>query len=135
VFQAGTLSGNPVATAAGIATLQTLRDEPPYERLEQLSGQLASGLDAAASAAGIPHTVNRIGSMMTLFFHASPVTDWSVASACDKQRFAAYFWGLIERGIYMPCSQYEALFVSAAHSEQDIRATVDAAAEVLASFG
>jgi glutamate-1-semialdehyde 2,1-aminomutase len=134
VFQAGTLSGNPVATAAGIATLRTLRDEPPYELLEQLSGQLASGLDAAASDAGIPHTVSRVGSMMTLFFHPRQVTDWRVASECDKQRFAAYFWGLIERGVYMPCSQYEALFLSTTHSEADIRATVDAAAEVLAGL-
>jgi glutamate-1-semialdehyde 2,1-aminomutase len=131
VFQAGTLSGNPVATASGIATLKILRDDPPYERLEQLAARLAEGLDAAASAAGIPHSLARVGSMMTLFFHPDPVTDWDVASRCDKQRFADYFWGLIDRGIYMPCSQYEALFVSAAHSQEDIDATIDAAQEVL----
>ncbi len=131
VFQAGTLSGNPVATSAGIATLKILRDESPYERLEQISGRLAAGLDRAATDAGIPHTVTRVGSMMTLFFHPDLVTDWDVASQCDTKRFASYFWGMIDRGIYMPCSQYEALFVSAAHSEADIDATVAAAAQVL----
>jgi glutamate-1-semialdehyde 2,1-aminomutase len=131
VFQAGTLSGNPVATAAGIATLKILRDNPPYAQLEQLSARLAAGLDAAATSAGIPHTVARVGSMMTLFFNPDPVTDWDIASRCDKQRFASYFWGLIDRGVYMPCSQYEALFVSAAHSQADIDATIDAAGEVL----
>jgi glutamate-1-semialdehyde 2,1-aminomutase len=80
VFQAGTLSGNPLATAAGIATLKTLRDNPPYEHLETLSQQLAEGLDAASTAAGVSHTLARVGSMMTLFFNPDPVTDWSVAS-------------------------------------------------------
>jgi glutamate-1-semialdehyde 2,1-aminomutase len=135
VFQAGTLSGNPVATASGIATLKVLRDEPPYERLEELGAKLADGLDEAAADAGIPHTVARVGSMMTLFFHSDPATDWDVAAACDKERFAKYFWGLIDRGVYMPCSQYEALFVSAAHSEQDIDATIAMARDVLSGLG
>jgi glutamate-1-semialdehyde 2,1-aminomutase len=133
VFQAGTLSGNPVATAAGIATLQTLRDEPPYAFLEQVSARLAAGLDAAASAAGVPHTVARVGSMMTLFFNPEPVTDWDVASRCDRPRFARYFWGLIDRGVYMPCSQFEALFVSAAHTVADIEATVGAVQAALST--
>jgi glutamate-1-semialdehyde 2,1-aminomutase len=132
VFQAGTLSGNPLATAAGIATLKVLRDDPPYERLEQLSAQLADGLARAAQDAGIPHTVARVGSMLTLFFNPQPVTDWGVASRSDVAAFSRYFWGLIERGVYMPCSQYEALFVSAAHTADDIARTVDAAREVLA---
>ncbi|MBL7037192.1 MAG: glutamate-1-semialdehyde 2,1-aminomutase [Pirellulaceae bacterium] len=131
VFQAGTLSGNPVATASGIATLKALRDDSPYERLEELGARLAAGLDSAAGDAGIPHTLTRVGSMMTLFFNPDPVTDWDVAAKCDKERFAKYFWGLIDSGVYMPCSQYEALFVSAAHSEEDIDATIDAAREVL----
>jgi glutamate-1-semialdehyde 2,1-aminomutase len=131
VFQAGTLSGNPIATAAGIATLKSLRDDPPYERLETLSAKLEAGLHRAAEAAGIPHTVARVGSMMTLFFNPQPVTDWDVAAKCDRQRFARYFWQLIERGVYMPCSQFEALFVSAAHSEADIEHTIDAAREAL----
>lgn len=134
VFQAGTLSGNPLATAAGIATLKELRDNPPYERLEQLSEKLASGLAEAAAAAGVPHTMARVGSMMTLFFHGEPVTNWTTASRSDTARFGQYFWKLIERGVYMPCSQYEALFVSAAHSEADIAATIDAARQACAEL-
>jgi glutamate-1-semialdehyde 2,1-aminomutase len=130
VFQAGTLSGNPVATARGIATLRVLKQENPYPRLESLSDQLANGLDEAA--AGIPHTISRVGSMMTLFFNPDPVRDWNAASKCDTGLFAKYFWGLIERGVYMPCSQYEAVFVSAAHTEQDIQHTIAAARETLA---
>ena len=133
VFQAGTLSGNPLATAAGIATLQTLRDDPPYERLDQLGAQLAQGLQKAAEAADVPHTVARVGSMMTLFFNADKVTDWSVAARCDTARFGKYFWELIERGVYMPCSQYEALFVSAAHTPEDIETTIAAAQAALQS--
>ncbi len=131
VFQAGTLSGNPLATAAGAATLRELKENPPYEKLETLSAQLAQGLDQAAAQAGVPHTVARCGSMLTLFFNPEPVVDWDTASRCDTKRFAAYFWGLIERGIYMPCSQFEALFVSAAHTPELIQQTVDAACEVL----
>jgi glutamate-1-semialdehyde 2,1-aminomutase len=131
VFQAGTLSGNPLATAAGIAMLKILRDTNPYARLERLSNRLAQGLDQAATAAGVPHSMARVGSMMTLFFSAGPITDWPSASRCDTKRFAKYFWGLIERGIYMPCSQFEAMFVSAAHTEADIDATIAAAREAL----
>jgi glutamate-1-semialdehyde 2,1-aminomutase len=130
VFQAGTLSGNPLATAAGIATLKVLRDQSPYKRLEQLSARLAAGLSSAAAAASIPHSLARVGSMLTLFFNPGPVVDWPSASRSDTARFARYFWGLIERGVYMPCSQYEALFVSVAHSELDIDATISAAREV-----
>ena len=132
VFQAGTLSGNPIATAAGIATLEVLRDAPPYKRLEQLAERLAEGLRRAAMAADVPHTVSRVGSMMTLFFNPAAVTDWNIASQCDTVRFGKYFWEMIEQEIYLPCSQYEALFVSAAHTEKDIDATV-AAAEVALS--
>lgn len=134
VFQAGTLSGNPIATAAGIAMLKSLRDDPPYEKLERISARLEAGLDSAASKAGIEYSINRVGSMMTLFFNPGPVTDWSSAEKCDTQAFAKYFWGLIERGIYMPCSQFEALFVSAAHSDADIDQTIAAAEEVLGSL-
>jgi glutamate-1-semialdehyde 2,1-aminomutase len=134
VFQAGTLSGNPVATAAGIATLRELRDHPPYERLEMLSARLERGLSAAAKEANIPHVITRVGSMMTLFFNAQRPMDWEMASKSDTQRYARYFWGLLDRGVYMPCSQYEALFVSVAHSEADMDATVAAAAEVFGSL-
>ncbi len=135
VFQAGTLSGNPLATAAGIATLRTLRETNPYPRLQQLSTQLAIGLEEAAKAAGVPATVGWFNSMMTLFFNPEPVVDWDSASRSDTGRYARYFWGLIERGVYMPCSQFEALFVSAAHTEADIESTVAAAREVMAGLG
>lgn len=131
VFQAGTLSGNPLATAAGIATLKLLRDESPYEDLEQLSARLAAGLAMAARQAGVPHSVARVGSMLTLFFNPQPVTNWPAASRCDTARFARYFWELIERGVYMPCSQFEALFVSAAHTPADIETTIEAARAAL----
>lgn len=134
VFQAGTLSGNPIATAAGIAMLKSLRDHSPYERLESLSHRLADGLVDAASAAGVEHCLQRVGSMMTLFFQNGPVTDWDSAAKSNTKMFSKYFWGLIERGVYMPCSQFEALFVSAAHTESDIDHTVAMAKEVLASL-
>jgi glutamate-1-semialdehyde 2,1-aminomutase len=134
VFQAGTLSGNPVATAAGIATLKELRDNPPYDKLERLSGRLEAGLSAAATKAAVAHCIARVGSMMTLFFNPRLPADWSGASKSDTARYARYFWGMLDRGVYLPCSQYEALFVSAAHSEADIDATVRSAQEVLVNL-
>jgi glutamate-1-semialdehyde 2,1-aminomutase len=132
VFQAGTLSGNPLATAAGCAMLRTLRDDPPYERLERMSSRLERGLAQAAAAAGIDFHLSRMGSMLTLFFAPEPVSDWRSASRCDTARFARYFWSMLDRAIYLPCSQFESLFVSSAHSEADIDATVAAARESLA---
>lgn len=134
VFQAGTLSGNPLATAAGIATLKILRDTNPYPLLERLSARLAAGLETAAKVAGIPFHLARQGSMMTLFFSDRPVVDWDTASHCDTKRYARYFWDMIERGVYLPCSQYEALFVSAAHTESDIDATIAAAGAALTAL-
>ena len=134
VFQAGTLSGNPIATAAGIATLTQLKDPTIYRQLEASSARLAAGLSKAAEVAGLPNSVSRVGSMMTLFFNPEAVVDWDVASRCNTDRFAKYFWGLADRGIYMPCSQYEALFVSAAHTDEDIDQTVAAAESVFAEF-
>ncbi|MBN2218255.1 MAG: glutamate-1-semialdehyde 2,1-aminomutase [Pirellulales bacterium] len=134
VFQAGTLSGNPLATAAGIATLRVLRDSDAYARLESLSAQLADGLSRAAVEAGIAHTIGRCGSMMTLFFKGEPVVNWDGAKQCDTKRFAAWFWALLERGVYMPCSQFEALFVSTAHVPDDVEATVAAARAALAEL-
>jgi len=127
VFQAGTLSGNPLATAAGIATLQVLRDENPYEMLEERSALLAAGLASAAAEVGLPHSIARVGSMLTLFFASERVRDWPTAAKCDTARYSKYFWELIQRGIYMPCSQFEALFVSTAHGESEIEATISAA--------
>src|SRR5581483_9183436 len=106
VFQAGTLSGNPVAMAAGIATLRELRDAPPYARLEALGRRVAEGLSAAASAAGVAARVQRVGSMWTLFFTSAPVTDYDSARRCDTQQFARFFWGMMDRGFYLPCSQF-----------------------------
>ena len=132
VFQAGTLSGNPVATAAGIATLKILRDRPPYAALERQAARLAAGLCGAARAAGIAATVNRVGSMFTLFFSPQPVEDWPSAARCDTARFAQWFWKMIQRGVYLPCSQFECLFVSAAHGDAQVDETIAAAR---AAFG
>lgn len=132
VFQAGTLSGNPIATAAGAATLKLLKSDPPYARLEAKCARLAAGLSAAALAAGVPHTMPRVGSMMTLFFNDLTVTDWDTASQSDTAAYGKFFWGLLDRGVYFPCSQYEALFVSDKHTDADIDETIAAAQEVLA---
>jgi glutamate-1-semialdehyde 2,1-aminomutase len=132
VFQAGTLSGNPLAMAAGIATLQELREHPPYERLERLAKMLGDGLSAAAREAGIPHRLARVGSMWTLFFTDRDVVDYDSAKTCDTSRFASFFWGMMDRGIYLPCSQFEAAFISAVHTEEQIGQTVAAARDVLA---
>ena len=131
VFQAGTLSGNPLATAAGIAMLTELRDNPPYEQLELRGQTLASGLSAAAKSAGVPHTLARCGSMMTLFFNPNPVRDWDTAAKSNTTAYGRYFWRMIGRGVYLPCSQYEALFLSAAHSDEDIAKTIAAAQDAL----
>jgi glutamate-1-semialdehyde 2,1-aminomutase len=132
VFQAGTLSGNPVAMAAGAATLQELRDNPPYARLERRGSALARGLDEAARAAGLPHAVARVGSMWTLFFADGPVTDYDTAKASDTARFARFFWAMLDRGVYLPCSQFEAAFLSAAHTDEHVAQTLGAARAALA---
>lgn len=134
VFQAGTLSGNPLATAAGIATLTTLKNENPYEQLDQRGNQLAEGLTAAAAAAGLPAHVQRVGSMLTLFFNDQPVNSWTQASQSNTEQFAQFFWGMLQRGHYWPCSQYEALFISTCHQQSDIEATIAAAHETLAEL-
>jgi glutamate-1-semialdehyde 2,1-aminomutase len=131
VFQAGTLSGNPIATAAGAATLQQLKSTSPYESLETICARLEAGLAEAAKSAGVTHCIQRVGSMLTLFFHAGPINSWEDAAQCDTARFGKFFWGMLERGVYLPCSQYEALFVSAKHDEAIIDETIAKAAEVL----
>jgi glutamate-1-semialdehyde 2,1-aminomutase len=135
VFQAGTLSGNPVAMAAGIATLKELRERSPYARLDQLGGKFADGLRRAATDAGVPHVLNRVGSMWTLFFTGTPVTDYDSAKSADTGRFARFFWAMMERGFYLPCSQFEAAFNSVLHDEQRIEETIAAAREALAEVG
>jgi glutamate-1-semialdehyde 2,1-aminomutase len=126
VYQAGTLSGNPVAVSAALATLDRL-DDALYARLEALSSRLEAGLAAAIARRGVAACVQRVGSMITLFFTRGPVRSWADAKACDTQAFARWHGGLIERGIYWPPAQFEAAFVSAAHSEADIDATIAAA--------
>jgi len=130
VYQAGTLSGNPVAMACGIATLELLRHTDPYEQLEQLTDRLVDGLSQAAREANIPHSIAHLGSMLTFFFNPEPVRNYSIATQSDTERFGRYFWGMLERSVYLPCSQFEANFVSAAHSNGDIDTTIAAARDV-----
>ncbi len=120
VYQAGTLSGNPLAMAAGLATMEILSRPGTYERLEQLSARLGEGLLAAAKDAGVPACVNRVGSMLTLFFTAGPVTDYASAKTSDTETFARFFRAMRERGVFLPPSQYEAMFVSLAHTDADL---------------
>src|SRR5262249_30849148 len=131
VFQAGTLSGNPVAMAAGIATLKELKARPPYQKLDATGAVLEAGLKKAAADAGIPTQFNRIGSMWTLFFTATPVVDFGAATTRDTARFGRFFWEMMDRGVYLPCSQYEAAFLSTPMSDADIAATIAAAREAL----
>jgi glutamate-1-semialdehyde 2,1-aminomutase len=133
VFQAGTLSGNPVAMAAGVATLQELRDRPPYAKLDELAKKLTDGLHHFADDAGVPHQVQRVGSMWTFFFNSDPVTDYDTAKKCDTARFGRFFWEMMDRGIYLPCSQFEAAFNSIMHTEKYIDQTLAAAREALAA--
>jgi glutamate-1-semialdehyde 2,1-aminomutase len=127
VYQAGTLSGNPLAVAAGLATLKALQAANPYEDLGRLTEALAAGLASAAADAGIPATVNRAGSMLTVFFNQGPVTDYASAARSDTQAYARFFRACLEKGIALPPSQFEAMFVSTAHTESDIERTIDSA--------
>jgi glutamate-1-semialdehyde 2,1-aminomutase len=127
VYQAGTLSGNPIAMAAGLATLSQLKDETVYQKLETRSAALAEGLADAARKANIPVQINRVASQMTLFFNSNKVTDYATALQSDRDRFSKFFLALLEQGIYLPPSQFEAFFLSTAHRQSDIENTVAAA--------
>ncbi|MCL4534421.1 MAG: glutamate-1-semialdehyde 2,1-aminomutase [Bacteroidetes bacterium] len=129
VYQAGTLSGNPLAMAAGIAALEVLRGPGVYGLLEQRAARLAEGMGAAARQAGVPVFATRVGSMMTTFFTGQAVVDYQSAKTADTQRYAAWFRNMLESGVYFAPSQFEAGFVSLAHSDADIDATIEAAAK------
>ncbi|ABC84107.1 glutamate-1-semialdehyde 2,1-aminomutase [Anaeromyxobacter dehalogenans] len=126
IYQAGTLSGNPMAMAAGHAALK-LMTEAAYRKLETLSAALADGLSAAAAEAKVPVQVNRVGSMLTVFFSHKPVFDAATARACNTRRFGAFFHAMLEHGAYLPPSQFEAAFLSTAHTDDDVARTVAAA--------
>src|SRR5271170_7943623 len=131
VYQAGTLSGNPLAMAAGYATLSYLREHKDiYAKLDKLAGEVVEGVAAAAQDAGVTICHNRVGSMFTSFFAAGPVTDWASAAKCDTEAFGRFFRGMLENGIYIPPSQFEAAFMGAAHTERDVKQTIAAAKQV-----
>jgi glutamate-1-semialdehyde 2,1-aminomutase len=134
MYQAGTLSGNPLAMAAGCAMLKQLRDRKSeiYPRIDKLSEELVAGVAAAAKDAGIPLTHNRVGSMFTWFFQHGPVTDWDSAAKSNTQQFGKFFRSMLDQGIYLPPSQYEAAFLGATHTEDDVQRTIAAAKEAFA---
>ena len=127
VYQAGTLSGNPLAMAAGLRAMEILGRPGTYERLENLGKRLGDGLLAAATEAKIPAVLNRVGSMLTLFFAPGPVTDYASAKTADTARFGSFFRKMRERGVFLPPSQFEAMFVSLAHTDEDIDQIISAA--------
>src|SRR6476659_8533692 len=129
MYQAGTLSGNPLAMAAGIAQLKHLRDKKSeiYPRLESLSAKLVEGVAAAAKGAAVKLCFNRVGSMFTWFFTEGPVTDWESAAKADTAAFGKFFRGMLDAGVYLPPSQFEAAFLGAAHTEEDVQKTIEAA--------
>jgi len=131
IYQAGTLSGNPLAMAAGLTTLQILGEDGVYERLDALSSRLAEGLADNARKLGIPHTVNRVGSMVCLFFTETPVVNYETAKTSDLERFSRYFRYLLEEGVMIPPSQFEGMFVSLAHTEADIERTIEASYQAM----
>ncbi len=131
IYQAGTLSGNPVAVAAGLAQLGALED-PAYEQLNALADRLVSGFEKAFADAGVPAVIQRARSLFSVFFTETPVDHFTAAKACDHERYARFFAGMLERGQYLPPSGYEAIFVSLAHTDEQLDATVATAAEVAA---
>jgi glutamate-1-semialdehyde 2,1-aminomutase len=129
VYQAGTLSGNPLAMAAGLATLRVAGQPAFYDRLEELGARWREGMNTAASAGHRPYTINQVGSMVSIFFTEGPVTDFGSAAASDTKAFKDFFWHMLSRGVYLAPSQYEAGFISTAHSEEDLDRTFGAAQE------
>jgi glutamate-1-semialdehyde 2,1-aminomutase len=132
VYQAGTLSGNPLAVSAGIAALEALQQPEAYSNLATMTASLVIGLKKAAEQAGVPIQINSIGSMFTLFFTSAPVTDFQTAKASDTARYSKFFHAMLDRGVYFPPSQFETCFLSLAHTKSDIKATIEAASEAFA---
>jgi len=126
MYQAGTLSGNPLAMSAGIAALSLLREEKCWEKLEQVAGRLETGISSVAKKAGIPIRQMRVGTMFTTFFSETEPRDWSTVRVADKERFAKFFRKILENGVYLPPSQFEAGFVSTLHSDEIIDTTISA---------
>jgi glutamate-1-semialdehyde 2,1-aminomutase len=136
VYQAGTLSGNPLAMAAGLATLCALRDNREiYSRMDRLAATLVTMVEEAAKDAGVAMTANRVGSMFTWFFSGHAVRDWDSAAKCDTPAFGRFHRAMLDAGVYLPPSQFEAAFFSAAHTEEEVRQTVAAATEAFAMVG
>ena len=127
VYQAGTLSGNPLAVTAGLTILKLLKETDPYRELERRSAKLEKGLRESAAQASVPATVSRVGSMLTTFFTEGPVTDWQSAKKSDTDRYARFFRSMLEQGVYLAPSQFECAFVSLAHTGELIDRTVEAA--------
>ncbi|MGB7191080.1 MAG: aminotransferase class III-fold pyridoxal phosphate-dependent enzyme, partial [Acidobacteriaceae bacterium] len=136
VYQAGTLSGNPLAMAAGIATLQYLKDHRAevYPLLETLSESLVNGVATEAASAGVSITTNRVGAMFTWFFTAGAVSDYGSAAQSDTAAFARFHRAMLQHGVWLPCSQFEAAFLSTAHTPADIRQTIAAASAAFRSI-
>ena len=135
VYQAGTLSGNPIAMAAGIATLKQLKKEGVYETLAENSNRLVVGLADAAQKAGIPARADNVGSMLGLFFSDHKITSFDDAKTCDLEMFSAFYQGMRRQGVYIAPSQFEVLFLSAAHTDEHIDATISAAEKVMSNLG
>jgi glutamate-1-semialdehyde 2,1-aminomutase len=131
VYQAGTLSGNPLSMTAGLITLKRLRDKSVYDRLERASSKLCEGLANAAREAGVASMTNRVGSMWTSFFTSEPVVDWNTANKCDRARYGKFFHAMLDEGVYLAPSQFESAFVSLAHDDEVIERTVKAAKKAL----
>ena len=134
MYQAGTLSGNPLAMTAGIETLKTLQEPGVWDQMEAAGEKLLNGLRAAAADAGIPIQASRVGTMFGLYFNEEPVTNWEKASRSDTDRFGRYFQSMLENGVYIAPSQFEVAFLSTAHGEEEIEATIEAAAAAFASL-
>ena len=134
VYQAGTLSGNPLSMTAGLVTLRRLRDPKVYERLENSSSALCDGLARVAQDAGVTTVTNRVGSMWTSFFTGEPVVDWTTANKCSRETYGKFFHAMLEGGVYLAPSQFEAAFVSLAHTDEVIEQTIDAARKAFAKL-